>query len=123
MKYVRKEIEKHELDSFSFIFRKLIEKWLNDGKSDWFYIEDEKYQLLWNGCTHSYEVWLDGELLAWNKNAEDFLNIGAQIYFNKNLYINIKNQLDCINFKFTKSFQQWNCEQLRGWNGEDYPNH
>ena len=111
------------IDVFSEIFEERVRAWLNNSESVKFQIDDDEFQLVWNSDKRSYEVWLDEELLAWNDNAKDFLSVGRYIYNHRNLYNDIKNLLSLTDFKMTKSFQQWNCEQLREWNGEDYPNH
>lgn len=110
------------IDVFSEIFEERVKDWLNNSESGEFQIGDDEFQLVWNSDRCSYEVWLEGELLAWNDNAKDFLNVGTYIYNHRNLYNDIKNLLSFTDFKLTKSFQKWNCQQLRESYGEDYPN-
>lgn len=122
MKYVAQDIKNEVAESFLVLFREKITKWLKNKVDDTFCIGDDQYQLVWNSGRSSYEVWLDDELLAWNDNIKDFLNIGKSIYAHSVIYSNVKSSLDLTDCKFTKSFQEWNCEQLREWNNSDYPN-
>ena len=122
MKYVPKDITNEVAESFLALFSEKITKWLKNEIDDTFCIGGDQYQLVWNSGRSSYEVWLDGELLAWNDNIKDFLNIGGSIYAHSVIYSNVKSSLDLTDYKFTKSFQQWNCEQLREWYNSDYPN-
>ena len=78
-------------ESFLVLFRERIKKWLKNETDDAFCIGDDEYQLVWNSGRNAYEVWLDGELLAWNDNIKDFLNVGWFIFFNKASYNNIRN--------------------------------
>ncbi len=91
MKYVPKDITNEVAESFLALFSEKITKWLKNETDDTFCIGDDQYQLVWNSGRNSYEVWLDGELLAWNDNIKDFLNVGWFIFSNKASYNNIRN--------------------------------
>lgn len=91
MKYVPKDMKNEVAESFLVLFRERITKWLKNETEDTFCIGDDEYQLVWNSGRNAYEVLLDGELLAWNDNIKDFLNVGWFIFSNKASYNNIRN--------------------------------
>lgn len=55
----------------------LIQEWLDGEIDDDICVNDRELSLVLNGGR--YEVWEDGELIAWNDNHTDFLNVGIFI--------------------------------------------
>jgi hypothetical protein len=109
-------------NTFSVVFKQRVKEWLYEKGSDTFEIDDEEYQLIWDSNRDVYEVWLDGELLAWNDNHKDFVSVGDFISSHRKIFNGIYELMNNSNIQFDKNFQQWNCEQLREWNNDDYPN-
>ena len=54
--------------------RNLIQQWLNDEIDGYITVDDRNLTLLYNDGR--YEVYEDDDLIAWNDNAKDFLNVG-----------------------------------------------
>ena len=109
-------------NTFSVVFKQRVKEWLYEKGSDTFEIDDEEYQLIWDSNRDVYEVWLDGELLAWNGNHKDFVSVGDFISSHRKIFNGIDELMNTSNIPFDKNFQQWSCEQLREWNNDDYPN-
>lgn len=55
----------------------LIQQWLNDEIGNEIEVDDRVLTLEYTG--DRYEVWEDGELIAWNDNHRDFLEVGSFI--------------------------------------------
>lgn len=117
------DFNKHELNNtFTEAFKERVEEWLYKKGSDNFQIDGDEYKLVWDSVRDTYEVWLDGELLAWNDNYKDFLSVGDFISSHRKIFNSIDELMITSNIPFDKNFQQWSCEQLREWNNDDYPN-
>jgi hypothetical protein len=117
------DFNKNELNNtFTEVFKKRVEEWLYKKGSDNFQIDGDEYKLVWDSVRDTYEVWLDGELLAWNDNYKDFLSVGDFISSHRKIFNSIDELMNTSNIPFDKNFQQWSCEQLREWNNDDYPN-
>ena len=57
--------------------RHLIQQWLNDEIGNEIEVDGRVLTLEYTG--DRYEVWEDGELIAWNDNHRDFLEVGSFI--------------------------------------------
>jgi hypothetical protein len=55
----------------------LIQQWLNDEIGNEIEVDGRVLTLEYTG--DRYEVWEDGELIAWNDNHRDFLEVGSFI--------------------------------------------
>ena len=56
--------------------KQLIRQWLDDEIDDQIQVDGRCFTLNYTG---RYEVWEDGELIAWNDNPRDFLQVGSFI--------------------------------------------
>ena len=108
-----KDFNKNELNNtFAEAFNERVKEWLYKKGSDTFQIDGDEYKLVWDSVRDTYEVWLDGELLAWNDNHKDFRSIGDCISSHRKLINSVERLMNASNLPFDKNFQKWNCEQL-----------
>lgn len=57
--------------------KELIQSWLNNEIDGDIIVDGRNFTLEYR--EERYEVWEDGELIAWNDNYKDFINVGSFI--------------------------------------------